>query len=370
MNDTEYMNIAIALAAKGRGQVSPNPMVGAVIVNNNEVVGQGYHRFAERKHAEIWALEEAGERARGATIYVNLEPCSHHGRTPPCADALIAAGIKRVVASIEDPNPQVAGQGLERLRKADMEVEIGSGAVESAILNEKFIKFQTTGRPFVHLKIAESLDGRIATHTRVSKWITGPEARQASQELRYEYDAILVGIGTALADDPELTIRLNRPRSRPLVRIVLDERLQLPATCKLARTAKETPVVVFTLTDDEAKTASLTSLGCTVIRTSASGQKIDLDAVMAELASRDITSLLVEGGSETNGRFIAERLIDKITVFIAPKIIGGRAALGSVGGDGCTSLSDSLQLYGLKHRMVGQDLEVTGYPLNNTRSRR
>jgi diaminohydroxyphosphoribosylaminopyrimidine deaminase/5-amino-6-(5-phosphoribosylamino)uracil reductase len=284
---------------------------------------------------------------------------------------VIAAGVKRVVASLEDPNPQVAGQGLKRLREAGIDVEIGLGAVESALLNEKFIKFQTTGRPFVHLKIAESLDGRIATHTRASKWITGPEARQASQELRYEYDAILIGIGTALADDPELTVRLNRPRSRPMVRVVLDERLQLQPDCKLARTAKEAPVIVFTLSDDEAKTTNLSSLGATIIRTDAAGRNVDLDAMLSELASRDITSLLVEGGAETNGRFIAERLVDKITVFIAPKIIGGRAALGSVGGEGCASLSDSLQLYGLSHRMVGQDLEVTGYPLlNNARSRR
>ena len=365
MNDTDYMNLAIDLAAKGRGQVSPNPMVGAVIVNNGEIVGQGYHRYAERKHAEIWALEEAGERAAGATLYVNLEPCSHHGRTPPCADAVIAAGIKRVVASVKDPNPIVAGRGLERLRKAGIDVEIGPGAAESELLNEKFIKYQSAGRPFVHLKIAESLDGRIATHTRNSKWITGPEARQASQELRYEYDAILIGIGTALADDPELTDRLDKPRSRPLFRIVLDERLQLPVDCKLAQTARETPVIVFTLSEDKSRKAELAAIGITVVRTKAAGQKINLDAMLSELAAREITSLLVEGGAETNGRFIYERLVDKITVFIAPKIIGGRSALGAVGGDGCASLSDAFQLHNLTHRMVGQDLEITGYPLLN-----
>jgi len=368
MYDRDYMELALTLAAKGRGQVSPNPMVGAVIVRDGQIVGRGYHTFAEKKHAEVWAFERAGDRAKGATLFVTLEPCSHHGRTPPCAEAVIAAGIKRVVAAIEDPNPLVAGQGFARLRAAGIEVEVGLSAGEATYLNEKFIAFQRTGRPFVHLKTAQSLDGKIATRTKASKWITGPEARAAVQELRYESDAILVGIGTVLADNPDLTMRLDRPRSRPLVRIVLDERLQLPTDSRLVQTAKDTPLLVFTISNDSKKVDSLINSGTTVLSVAEKAQKIDLREMLTELAKRDITSLLVEGGSETNGRFVAERLVDKFTFYVAPKIIGGKSAPASIGGDGIVALDDALLFESFNFRMVGQDMEFTAYPLRGNKT--
>ncbi|HYN23993.1 MAG TPA: bifunctional diaminohydroxyphosphoribosylaminopyrimidine deaminase/5-amino-6-(5-phosphoribosylamino)uracil reductase RibD, partial [Pyrinomonadaceae bacterium] len=247
-SDTDHrmMARALALAAKGTGQVSPGPLVGCVITTSEgEVIGEGFYVYEEVKHAETLALEQAGGRARGATAYVSLEPHAHFGKTPPCTDALIAFGIKRLVAPIEDPNPKVSGQGFDHLRSAGLEVSSGLMAREAKKVNEKYFHFVTTGRPFVHLKLATSLDGKIATRTGDSHWITGEESRARAHELRHEYDVILIGAGTALADDPLLTDRSGKPRRRPLTRVVLDERLQTSSDSQLVRTTNEAPLLIF-----------------------------------------------------------------------------------------------------------------------------
>ncbi len=370
MNDYEFIQQTLELARQGKGLVSPNPLVGSVIVKDGEIVGRGFHRYDELKHAEIWALEEAGERARGATVYVNLEPCAHHGegkRTPPCAQALIEAGVRRVVASMVDPNPRVNGRGFEQLRAAGIEVVTNVLEREARQLNEKYSKFVATGWPFVLMKTACSLDGRIATRTGESKWITGESARAASQTLRHEYDAILVGIGTVLADDPLLTERTGQPRRKPLVRVVLDASLRTPLNSQLVQSADEFPLVIFTTQKHHSteRSRELTERGATVISVesveSQSG-KLNLPQVLSALAERQVTSLIVEGGATVAASFIEQRLIDKATFFIAPKIIGGREAVSAIGGEGFARLSDVVELENLVVRQLGDDLEVTGYP--------
>ena len=365
MSDLEYIQLTLRLAAQGSAFVTPNPLVGSVIVKDQEIVGRGYHRYHELKHAEVWALEEAGERARGATAYVNLEPCSHQGpdkRTPPCVEALVEAGIRRVVASMVDPNPRVNGRGFEQLREAGIEVTTGLMEHEARRLNEKYAKYVTTGWPFVHLKVACSLDGRIATRTGDSKWITGEEARAASQLLRHEYDAILVGIGTALADDPALTDRTRQPRRRSLVRVVLDSKLRLPVESQLARSAAEWPLIVCGSDPGEAERAALQNCGAEVVNVAAENGRLDLKGVLTELGRRQLTSLIVEGGAEVAASFIEQRLVDKVTFFIAPKIVGGRQAFAAVGGSGVERLSEVLELQEVSLLPRGRDWEFTGYP--------
>jgi diaminohydroxyphosphoribosylaminopyrimidine deaminase/5-amino-6-(5-phosphoribosylamino)uracil reductase len=392
MTDLDYIQLTLQLAAQGAALVSPNPLVGSVIVKDGEIMGRGYHRYQELKHAEVWALEEAGPRARGATVYLNLEPCAHHGagkRTPPCAQALVAAGVGRVVASMIDPNPQVNGRGFALLREAGIEVGVGLMEREARRLNEKYTKFVTTGRPFVHLKVACSLDGRIATRARDSRWITGEEARAASQALRHDYDALMVGIGTVLADDPLLSDRTHLPRRRPLVRVVLDAGLRLPLSSQLVQTARELPLIIFAaesseeisarrfgpagvsqphggwpphLDDAAARQQALEALGAVVVRVGASAGRLRLASVLAELGRRELTSLIVEGGSEVAGAMIEQRLIDKVTFFIAPKLIGGRDAVPAVGGLGSERLSEALELRDVEVIQRGEDWEVMGYP--------
>jgi diaminohydroxyphosphoribosylaminopyrimidine deaminase/5-amino-6-(5-phosphoribosylamino)uracil reductase len=386
MDDLAFVQLSIQLAAQGAGLVSPNPLVGSVVVKDGEIVGRGYHRYDDLKHAEVWALEEAGERARGATVYVNLEPCSHQGtgkRTPPCVKALIDAGVKRVVASMVDPNPQVNGRGFDRLRAAGIEIEVGAMEREARRLNEKFVKFVTTGLPFVHLKTACSLDGRIATRAGDSKWITGQEARAASQRLRHEYDAILVGIGTVLTDDPLLTDRTQLPRRRPLARIVLDSSLRIPLESQLVRTARDWPVIVFTAKREEARAGAFPTLaqsfvpwktklealrefGVEVIRLEPDRGRLDLKTILSTLSGRNLSSVIVEGGAEAAGSFIAERLIDKATFFLAPKIIGGRDAVPAIGGEGIERLSEAIALGEVEVVRRGDDWEFTGYPMAKT----
>lgn len=382
MIDLDYISLALELAAKGSGFASPNPLVGSLVVKDREIVGCGYHRYDDLKHAEVWALEEAGERGRGATVYVNLEPCSHQGmgkRTPPCVKALIEAGVARVVASMVDPNPQVNGRGFDQLREAGIEVTVGVLEAEARRLNEKFIKSVTTGLPFVHLKTACSLDGRIATRTGDSKWITGEAARAASQVLRRQYDAILVGIGTVLADDPLLTDRTGQARRRPLVRIVLDSQLRIPLESQLVRTARDWPLIVFTAGRQQpphqifptlaqsfvpwkTRREALEDRGVEVIRVDAAADRPDLKQVLAELGKRNLTSLLVEGGSEIAGAFIEQRLVDKVTFFIAPRIIGGRAAQPAIGSWGFERLSEAIELRNVELIQRDEDWEFTGYP--------
>ncbi len=355
------MTRAIELAAKGVGQVSPGPLVGCVIAGSEgEVVGEGFYVYEQVKHAETYALEQAGLRAKGATAYVSLEPHAHHGRTPPCTDALIKAGIARVVAPIEDPNPKVSGKGFEHLRAAGVEVSVGLSAREAEKLNEKYLHFMRTGRPFVHLKLAASLDGKIATRTGDSRWITGAEARARAHELRHECDAILIGAGTALADDPLLTDRSGKKRRRPLVRVVLDETLSISPDSQVVRSARESPVLIFAGDSIPSKSDALESARVEVIRDSANGR--DLLAILRELGRRSLQSVLVEGGANVAGNFLDAGLVDKVTFFIAPLIIGGSEAPAAVGGKGAETLLDALELQDVAITRQGRDLEVTGYP--------
>ena len=354
------MERALELARRGTGLVSPGPLVGCVIVDPaGLVVGEGFYVFEEVRHAETIALSVAGNKARGGTAYVSLEPHAHHGRTAPCTDALIAAGIKRVVASIEDSNPKVSGRGFEHLRNAGVEVQVGLLAEEAARANEAYIHFMRTGRPFVHLKMAVSLDGKIATRTGDSRWVTGPESRARAHELRHQYDAIMIGIGTAIKDDPLLTDRSDRSRRLQLVRIVLDEQLLLPAQSRLVKTANEAPVIVIAGTGaDENRVRELESRGVEIVR---KGNR-DPFELLDELGRRSVQSLLVEGGSGVAGRFIDAGLVNKVTFFVAPKIVGGSEAPGAVGGVGVELMKDALQLEHVEITQRGNDIEVTGYP--------
>ncbi|HEY0079910.1 MAG TPA: bifunctional diaminohydroxyphosphoribosylaminopyrimidine deaminase/5-amino-6-(5-phosphoribosylamino)uracil reductase RibD [Pyrinomonadaceae bacterium] len=355
------MRRALDLAARGRGQVSPGPLVGCVIAGaDGEVLGEGFYLYERIKHAETLALEEAGERARGATAYVSLEPHAHTGRTPPCTIALIEAGIRRVLAPIEDPNPLVSGRGFAHLKDAGIEVETGLLAEEAARLNEKYIHFLKHARPFVHLKLACSLDGRIATHTGDARWITGEESRARVHELRHEYDAILVGAGTVEADDPLLTDRSALPRHRPLTRVVLDERLTLKTESQLALTARAAPVLVFTSEQaDPEPVAALEACGVEVVRLS--GGSRNLSEVLAELSRRSLQSLLVEGGTTVATNFLEARLVDKASFFIAPIIIGGCASKPAVGGTGAPTVAQAQRLQDPQITPRGRDVEITGY---------
>jgi diaminohydroxyphosphoribosylaminopyrimidine deaminase / 5-amino-6-(5-phosphoribosylamino)uracil reductase len=354
------MRRALELAARGISQVSPGPLVGTVLVDDGgKILGEGFYVFDQVKHAETLALEQARE-AVGATAYVSLEPHAHQGRTPPCTEALIKAGIKRVVAAIEDPNPRVCGRGFERLREAGVTVCTGLLADEATRLNEAYIHFMLTGRPFVHLKMAVSLDGKIATRTGDSRWIAGDEARARAQELRHQYDAVLVGSGTVLADDPLLTDRSGRPRRRPLVRVILDDRLRMPSDYQLSQTAREMPVLLFTSSDTE-RSVELKKLGVEMIRIE--GGARDLVAMLSELGKRDLQSVLVEGGGGVAAAFLDAGLVNKVTFFVAPMIIGGRDAPTAVAGTGANRIKDAFQLEDIEVVSRGRDVEITGYPV-------
>lgn len=356
--DRRMMTRALELARKGVGQVSPGPLVGCVVVSAaGEIVGEGFYLFEDVKHAETLALESAGEKAGGGTAYVSLEPHAHHGRTPPCTDALIAAGIKRVVAPIEDLNPKVSGKGFAHLRAAGIEVEIGLMRAEAEQINEAYLHYMSTGMPFVHLKLAVSLDGKIATRTGDSRWITGPESRARAHELRHEYDAILVGAGTADTDDPQLSDRSGLRRRRALVRIVLDDEVRLSPQSQLAKTTSKAPLIVFG--NESANHADVLRAQGVEIVNSTRG---DLIGVLQELGSRSIQSVLVEGGSTVAGEFIDAGLVNKITFLIAPKIIGGVAAPSAIGGSGIAMMSDAFELERVTAINRGNDIEVTGYP--------
>lgn len=360
--DRRMMSRALELAAKGIGLVSPGPLVGSVIVDvNGAVVGEGFYVYEELKHAETLALEQAGARAAGGTAYVTLEPHAHHGRTPPCSDALIAAKIKRVVAPMEDPNPEVSGKGFAHLRSAGIEVVRDVMSRQAQRLNEKYLHFVKTRRPFAHLKLATSLDGKIATRKGDSRWITGEESRARVQELRHEYDAILVGAGTATADDPLLTDRSGRARRRPLVRVILDETLQVSPQSKLASTATEAPLLIFAGTQaDSSKQAELERQGVEVINDAASGR--DLRRVLETLGQRELQSVLVEGGAGVASALLEAHLVDKVTFFIAPRLIGGRDAPNALAGLGAEHMTDAIDLEAVEVFQRGADYEITGYP--------
>lgn len=356
--DIKQTRRALELAAVGVGQVSPSPLVGCVVfAENGEVVGEGTYIYENVTHAEIIALRQAGEKARNGTAYVSLEPHAHFGRTKPCTDALINAGIKRVVVPIEDPNPLVSGKGFEKLRQSGIEVVTGILREEAAKLNEKFCVWHQKGRPFVHLKMAMSLDGRISLKNSVSTALSGKESARKVQHLRHEYDAILVGGNTALIDNPNLTDRSGKQRRRKLVRVILDNRLQIPVDSVLAKTAAEIPTIVFSNSENEDKISELRAKGVEIISQNAR----DLSAVLDVLKSRELQSVLVEGGTEIAGAFIDMKLVDKVSFFYAPLIIGGHEAPTAIGGKGAGSLTCAVRLRNIEIFHHEEDFELTGY---------
>ena len=359
--DSQMMTRALELAVKGVGLVSPGPLVGCVVLDaNGNVAGEGFYVYEDLKHAETWALEQAGAKAAGGTAYISLEPHAHQGRTPACTNALIGAGIRRVVAAVEDPNPKVSGNGFDHLRAAGIEVTRHVMKREAERLNEKYLHFMKTGRPFVHLKLATSLDGKIATRTGDSRWITGEAARARVQELRHEYDAILVGAGTATKDDPSLTDRSGLPRRRPLVRVVLDDKLELSAESELAKTTSHIPVIVFAGSQaDSKRSANLEAQGVEVVRNS---DNRSFEFVLEELGKRSLQSVLVEGGASVAGTLLEADLVNKITFFVAPRLIGGRDAPNAIAGLGAEQLSDAIDLEDVEICPRGSDFEITAYP--------
>jgi diaminohydroxyphosphoribosylaminopyrimidine deaminase/5-amino-6-(5-phosphoribosylamino)uracil reductase len=337
------MRRALALARRGLGETNPNPLVGCVVVRGGRVVGEGFHARAGGPHAEVVALGRAGSRARGATLYVNLEPCAHHGRTPPCAPLVRDAGVAQVVAAIRDPHPLVNGRGLALLRRAGVAVTTGVLAGEAASLNERFLASARLGRPFVLLKAALTLDGRIATASRRSRWITSPAQRRQARGLRRLHDAVLVGIGTALVDDPLL---LPVPRTRrPFLRVVLDSHLRLPVESRLARTASaRAPVIVVACHAAPARRRALEAKGVEVLRVACEAGRVSLPAALASLRARGVGSVMVEGGSEVLGSFLAARLVDQVALFRAPVLLGGRGGLSAFGGEDPRTIGEAMPL--------------------------
>jgi diaminohydroxyphosphoribosylaminopyrimidine deaminase/5-amino-6-(5-phosphoribosylamino)uracil reductase len=364
MTDADYMARALELAARGRGAVEPNPLVGAVVVRDGTVVGEGWHERFGQPHAEINALNQAGEKARGATLYVSLEPCCHFGKTPPCTEAVIRSGVRRVVVAMLDPFPQVAGQGAARLRAAGIAVEVGVGEAGDFVarrLNAPYLKRLRTGRPWVHAKWAMTLDGKIATRTGQSKWITGEAARARVHELRGRMDAIIVGRGTLLSDDPLLTARPPGPRTA--VRVVLTATADgLPASCRLLETIEAAPILVVTTSPAATQLSAWRDRGAEVLALSAdSTGHLDLQSVLTELGRRGMTNILVEGGAETLGRFRDAGEIDEIHAFIAPKLFGGTQAPTPVGGLGVAGLDEAWTLADWDVERIGDDVLVHGF---------
>jgi diaminohydroxyphosphoribosylaminopyrimidine deaminase/5-amino-6-(5-phosphoribosylamino)uracil reductase len=359
ISDADYLRMARALALRGMALAHPNPLVGAVLVKNNRVIGEGFHVYDNRDHAEIVALKKAGEKARGATLYVTLEPCSTTGRTGPCTKAIVAAGVKHVVAAIQDPNPAVAGKGLIELRRAGIRVTTGICEEEARRWNDDFAKWILTGLPFVTLKTALTLDGQIAQRAGSVTWITSKRSRESVQGLRHEADALLTGIGTVLADDPRLTDRSGEPRRRKLLRAVVDSRLRMPLKSKLVKSAQD-DLVIFTLQPlDSLKARALVRTGAEVVRLPASRGHVDLHAVLRELGQRQILNLLLEAGAALNGAALQAGIVDKMILFYAPKIMGtGGVPLARVSP---RWFAKSSALKNVTLGRCGPDLVVQGY---------
>jgi diaminohydroxyphosphoribosylaminopyrimidine deaminase / 5-amino-6-(5-phosphoribosylamino)uracil reductase len=375
-NDEYFIRQALELARKSIGLTSPNPCVGAVVVDREgRVVGKGVHTFEGMKHAEILALEQAGGKARGATIYINLEPCSHQGRTGPCADAVIAAGFRRVVACMPDPNPLVAGKGFERLRHAGVSVASGILEEEAKVLNEAFAKYIRHHTPLITLKSAMTLDGKIAPppgelpHTTAlggggasGGWITSEVARAHVQELRHRNDAIMVGVGTIIADDPLLTDRSGLPRRRPLLRVIVDSRLRLPPESRVVKTAKDDVLVLCSFAEEKRK-RELLGQGIRVeqVPVGVGDGRPDMVQIARRLGTMEITSLLVEGGAMINGAALASGIVDKVFLYYAPKILAGTGSVPFATGPGFAHMSDAAYVKSFRLHRFGEDFAVEGY---------
>jgi diaminohydroxyphosphoribosylaminopyrimidine deaminase/5-amino-6-(5-phosphoribosylamino)uracil reductase len=365
--DERFLRRALELARAGIGLTSPNPCVGAVIVDDQgNILGTGFHTYDGKKHAEVLAIEQAGNKAQGATLYINLEPCSHQGRTPPCADAVIAAGIRRVVASMQDPNPQVSGKGFTKLRDAGIAVASGILEDEARPLNEAFAKYIRTTTPLVTLKTAMTLDGKIAPPPsgagKTQNWITSEPARAHVQELRHQNDAILIGVGTVIADDPLLTDRSRRPRRRPLLRVILDSRLRLPLESKLVQTANNDVLVLCSFAEEKRR-KELQDHGLRVEQISdvtADGRP-DIKSVIRFLGGMEITSLMIEGGAMVNWTALAAGIVDKVFLYYAPKILGGANSIPFASGEGFRGMSDAAYVKSFRLHRFGEDFAVEGY---------
>jgi diaminohydroxyphosphoribosylaminopyrimidine deaminase/5-amino-6-(5-phosphoribosylamino)uracil reductase len=376
ISDELFVRRALELAREGIGLTSPNPGVGAIIVDGKgEIVGAGVHKYDAVKHAEVLALEQAGKKARGATLYINLEPCSHQGRSGPCADALIAAGIRRVVASMSDPNPQVSGRGFAKLESAGIQVDTGILQEEAKTLNEAFAKYIRTTTPLITMKAAMTLDGKIApppakspgpaavgAHAPTGGWITSEAARAHVQQLRHQHDAIMVGVGTIIADDPLLTDRSGRPRRRPLLRVILDSRLRLPLESRVVKTVKDDVLVLCSFAEEKKK-KQLQKRGIRVeqIPTATPDGRPEMSAISRSLGKMEITSLLIEGGALVNWAALASGIVDKVFLYYSPKILAGTGSVPFAAGAGFRRMSDAAYVKSIKLHRFGEDFAVEGY---------
>ncbi len=357
-----YMKTAISLALAAKGQTSPNPTVGAVVVKDGKVIGSGAHLQAGQAHAEVYALEQAGEDAKNADIYVTLEPCAHFGKTPPCAELIVSKKVKRVFIATLDPNPLVAGKGVSLLESAGIDVEVGQMGAEARDLNKEFFHYLLHKTPYVTLKAAMTLDGNIATSTGDSKWITSELARQDAHQYRHWHDGILVGIGTILHDNPNLTTRLPRTGNHP-IRIVLDTHLQIPLNSHVVQDGLSETIVICGNQASLQKEAELASRNCVIIRSPI--DEVSLLFVLKELGKRQLTSLLVEGGASIHGSFLSEKLFQRLILYMAPTIIGGQNSLNVFGGNGAETISNGLSLTFESIEFVGEDLKIIAKPKGN-----
>ncbi len=366
MSDEHFMKMALDLAKKGRGYTSPNPMVGAVIVKDGKVVGKGYHQAAGSPHAEVNALEDAGELAKGATLYVNLEPCNHTGRTPPCTERVLAAGIKRVVVAMGDPNPDVLGGGTDFLRRQGIQITEGVCERQAKTLNEAFLKYIKTKRPFTIIKCAATLDGQIATRTGDSRWVTGEKSREFVHRLRHAADAILVGINTVIQDNPNLTTRLKkrqeRGRGRDPIRIILDTHLRIPEDAKILQLDSDSATIIVTgNTVPKDKKTRIETAGARILESPVKNGQIALDDLMERLGALGITSLLIEGGGRVIASALASGIVDKTFFFFAPKLLGGDDGTAICKGPGTADMSGCILVKDMRVRRFGDDVLIVGY---------
>ncbi|AWE07545.1 bifunctional diaminohydroxyphosphoribosylaminopyrimidine deaminase/5-amino-6-(5-phosphoribosylamino)uracil reductase RibD [Lysinibacillus sp. 2017] len=362
-SDNEYMKLALELAASAKGNTNPNPLVGAVIVKDGVIVGTGLHRKAGEPHAEVHAFRMAGEHAKGATLYVTLEPCSHYGKTPPCANLVKESEVARVVVAMQDPNPAVAGRGIKLLRDAGIEVKVGVLEAEAQKLNERFIHNMLTERPFVVSKFAMTLDGKIAAHNGHSQWITSEKARANVHQLRHEVDGILVGVNTVLHDNPKLTTRLPEGNGRNPIRVVLDSSLRTPLDAHISNTSEARTVIVTSLLADEQKAISLEKQGVIIIRVPLNEQgTLNIEETLKALYKVGITHLLVEGGGAVNAAFLRSGFIDQYIVYVAPKVLGGANSITPFTGCDVDSIDLAAQLVFDEVLQIGEDIRITAYP--------
>ena len=364
MLDHDYMKLALTLARSAKGQTSPNPNVGAVVVKNGEIIGMGAHLKAGGPHAEVHAIRAAGERVKGADIYVTLEPCSHYGKTPPCADLIIDSGIKRVVIASVDPNPLVAGKGIEKLKASGIQVDVGICEKEALELNEPFFHFIQTNTPYVTLKAAASFDGKTAAKTGDSKWITSPESRLQVHQLRNEHDAILTGVNTVIHDNPLLTARLPQGGKNP-IRVILDSHLKIPMDANVIQD-KSAKTIIFTRSDADVKKAEeIANCGAEIIFLE---ERISIDKVLKELGKKNIMTLLVEGGSEIHSSFIENDAFNQMILYLAPVIIGGKSAPSVVGGNGIDWMRQAKKLTFVSSEPIGPDIKIVAKPIKEERN--